>query len=59
METVITAATYVEDHEFTPFDALHLVESNGDTIVSSDDTRGRHPSSRPENSRRGVTLRNH
>jgi len=38
METVITAATYVEDHEFTPFDALHLVESNGDTIVSSDDT---------------------
>ncbi|WP_226041732.1 PIN domain-containing protein [Natrinema sp. DC36] len=38
METVITAATYVEDHEFTPFDALHLVESNGDSIVSSDDT---------------------
>ena len=38
METVVTAATYVEDHEFTPFDALHLVESNGDTIVSSDDT---------------------
>ena len=23
---------------FTPFDALHLVESNGDTIVSSDET---------------------
>ncbi|MEY7848316.1 type II toxin-antitoxin system VapC family toxin [Natrarchaeobius sp. A-rgal3] len=38
VETVITAATYVEDHGFTPFDALHLVESNGDTIVSSDDT---------------------
>jgi len=38
VETVVTAATYVEDHEFTPFDALHLVESNGDTIVSSDDT---------------------
>ncbi|ELY85817.1 type II toxin-antitoxin system VapC family toxin [Natrinema altunense] len=37
-ETVVTAATYVEDHGFTPFDALHLVESNGDTIVSSDDT---------------------
>ncbi len=36
-ETVVTAATYVEDHGFTPFDALHLVESNGDTIVSSDD----------------------
>ncbi|RQG96844.1 PIN domain-containing protein [Natrarchaeobius oligotrophus] len=38
VETVVTAATYVEDHEFTPFDALHLVESNGDTVVSSDDT---------------------
>ncbi|NKE37290.1 type II toxin-antitoxin system VapC family toxin [Natronococcus sp. JC468] len=38
VETVVTAATYVEDHDFTPFDALHLVESNGDTIVSSDDT---------------------
>lgn len=37
VETVVTAATYVEDHDFTPFDALHLVESNGDTIVSSDD----------------------
>ena len=34
--TVVTAATYVEDHGFTPFDALHLVESDGDTIVSSD-----------------------
>ncbi|ELY83786.1 PIN domain-containing protein [Natrinema gari] len=38
VDTVITAATYVEDHDFTPFDALHLVESNGDPIVSSDDT---------------------
>ncbi|ELY56564.1 type II toxin-antitoxin system VapC family toxin [Natronococcus jeotgali] len=37
VETVVTAATHVEDHGFTPFDALHLVESNGDTIVSSDD----------------------
>ncbi|MGQ3413445.1 type II toxin-antitoxin system VapC family toxin [Natrinema sp. LN54] len=37
VETVVTAATYVEDHGFTPFDALHLVEANGDTIVSSDD----------------------
>ncbi|MEE6210076.1 PIN domain-containing protein [Salarchaeum sp. III] len=35
-ETVVAAATYVEDHGFTPFDALHLVESDGDTIVSSD-----------------------
>ncbi|WP_440764841.1 PIN domain-containing protein [Natronorubrum sp. DTA7] len=38
VETVVTAATYVEDHGFTPFDALHLVESDGKTIVSSDDT---------------------
>ncbi len=37
VETVITAATYVEDYGFTPFDALHLVESDGETIVSSDD----------------------
>jgi hypothetical protein len=37
VDTVVTAATYVEDHGFTPFDALHLVESDGDTIVSSDE----------------------
>lgn len=37
VETVVAAATYVEDHGFTPFDALHLVESDGDRIVSSDD----------------------
>ena len=37
-DTVIAAATYVEDHGLTPFDALHLVESNGATIVSSDDS---------------------
>jgi hypothetical protein len=30
--------TVVEDHGFTPFDALHLVESDGDTILSSDAT---------------------
>lgn len=36
VDTVVAAATYVEDHGFTPFDALHLVESAGDTIVSSD-----------------------
>jgi len=35
-DTVVAAATYVEDHGFTPFDALHLVESDGDTVVSSD-----------------------
>ncbi|MGQ4554874.1 PIN domain-containing protein [Halobellus sp. GM3] len=38
VDTVVKASTYVEDHGFTPFDALHLVESEGDTIVSSDDT---------------------
>ena len=38
VDTVVTAATYVEDHGFTPFDALHIVESDGDTIVSSDET---------------------
>jgi len=36
VETILAAATYVEDHGFTPFDALHLVESEGDTIVSTD-----------------------
>lgn len=36
VNTVVAASTYVEDHDFTPFDALHLVESDGDTIVSSD-----------------------
>ena len=38
VDTVVAAAAYVEDHGFTPFDALHLVESDGDTIVSSDET---------------------
>lgn len=38
VDTVVAAATYVDDHDFTPFDALHLVESDGDTIVSSDGT---------------------
>jgi len=37
VDTVVAAATYVDDHGFTPFDALHLVESDEDTIVSSDD----------------------
>ena len=37
VETVLSAASYVEDHGFTPFDALHLVESDKDTIVSSDE----------------------
>ena len=37
VDTVVAAATHVEDHGFTPFDALHLVGSDGDTIVSSDE----------------------
>jgi hypothetical protein len=37
-DTVVAAASYVEEHGFTPFDALHLVESGGETIVSSDDS---------------------
>lgn len=37
VDTVVAASTYVEDHGFTPFDALHLVESDGEPIVSSDD----------------------
>ena len=36
VDAVVAAATYVEDHGLTPFDALHLVESGGDTIVTSD-----------------------
>jgi hypothetical protein len=27
VDTVVAAATYVDDHGFPPFDALHLVES--------------------------------
>jgi predicted nucleic acid-binding protein len=38
VDTVVAAATYVEHHGLTPFDAVHLVESAGDTIVSSDET---------------------
>lgn len=37
VETVVAAATYVDDHGFTPFDAIHFVESDGDTVVSSDE----------------------
>ena len=37
VDTVVAAATYIEDHGFTPFDALHPVESDDDTIVSSNE----------------------
>ena len=36
-KSTIVAATYVADHGFTPFDAIHFVESDGETIVSSDE----------------------
>lgn len=38
IEPVLAAASYVEDHDFTPFDALHLVRSEADPIVSTDDS---------------------
>jgi len=38
VDTVVAAATYVEDHGFTPSTPCTLVESGGDTIVSSDGT---------------------
>lgn len=37
-DTVLAAASYIEQEGLTPFDALHLVESDGDTIVSSDNS---------------------
>ncbi len=37
VDSVVAAASYVADHGFTPFDAIHLVEADGDTIVTSDD----------------------
>ena len=52
-------ATYVEDHEFTPFDALHLVESDGDATVSSDDTYADVTSRLDLKSVPEETLRNH
>ena len=36
VRTVLEAANYVEEHGLTPFDALHLVNADGDQIVSSD-----------------------
>lgn len=38
VETVVEAATHVEEADLTPFDAHHLVASEGDPIVTSDDT---------------------
>lgn len=35
-ETVLAAASHVQEHGLTPFDALHLVSSRGAPIVSCD-----------------------
>ena len=35
-ETVLAAASHVEGHGLTPLNALHLVRSGDDPIVSSD-----------------------
>lgn len=35
-DAILAAASHVEENGFTPFDALHLVHSDGDPIVSSD-----------------------
>lgn len=36
VEAMVAAASYVEDQGMTPFDALHLLQSGADSIVSSD-----------------------
>lgn len=35
-EDILAAASYVEDEGFTPLDALHLVQSGDDPIISSE-----------------------
>lgn len=35
-DDVLAAANYVENHGMTPFDAVHLVRSGDDPILSSD-----------------------
>lgn len=37
-ESILAAATHVQENDFTPFDALHLVHSSSAPIVSSDAT---------------------
>ena len=36
VESVLAAASYVEDEGFTPLDALHPINSGDDAIVSTD-----------------------
>ena len=33
---ILAAGNYVQNHGLTPFDAVHLVKSNDDIIISSD-----------------------
>ncbi len=37
-DDILAAANYVENENMTPFDALHLVKSGEEPIVSSDDS---------------------
>lgn len=36
IETILAAASHVEEHGLTPLDALHLVSAGDDAILSSD-----------------------
>ena len=38
VDAMVAAASYVESQGMTPLDALHLLQSGADTIVSSDST---------------------
>ncbi|MFP4186191.1 MAG: hypothetical protein ACLFSM_08270, partial [Thermoplasmata archaeon] len=37
-DDILAAANYVENEDMTPFDALHLVKSGDEVIISSDDS---------------------
>jgi len=37
-DDILAAANYVESEDMTPFDALHLVKSRDEPILSSDDS---------------------
>lgn len=38
LEPIYRAIEYVAEHDLTPFDAIHLVQSGNEPIVSSDDS---------------------
>jgi len=42
IDRALSAANYVENHGMTPFDAVHLVRSGDDMIVSSDSAYDEH-----------------